>query len=175
MSRRIQIKEKEKMRKDYIEAMRWQNREQALLPLQNTAQGKPGDKVLYQSLIVRFEDIWIKKFRKKLNEFPENTTRHEGYTKQELINEIKHYEAKKNEALAKLGNIVYKPVITMINEQEEQQEQQQQQQQGQQQEEDGDGDVVMSGETSIGGKKRRRKRTKKRRRNNRKKRTKRRR
>lgn len=139
------------MRKENIEAMRWNNREQALLPLQNIEQGKPGDRLLYQSLIVRFEDIWIKKFSKILNEFPKNTTKHEGYTKQELINEIKHYELKKEKALAKLGNIVYEPVIAIINEQER--------------EEDEDGDVEMG---AVGGKKRRKTRRKKRRKKRRK-------
>ena len=135
MTRRIQVKELERMRKDNIEAMDKMYREQALLPLQNIEQGKPGDRLLYQSLIVRFEDIWIKKFSKILNEFPKNTKKHEGYTKQELINEIKHYELKKEKALAKLGNIVYEPVIAIINEQER--------------EEDEDGDVEMG---AVGGK-----------------------
>ena len=167
MPRGRQAKDIEEMRKKYIEAMRWRNREQALLPLQNIETGKPGDRVLYQSLIVRFENIWIKKLSKILDEFPKNTSKYEGYTKQELINDIKNYELKKAKALAKLGGIVYEPVIAIINEQE------QQEQQEQQQEEDEDGDVVMS-DVSVGGKKRRksrrRKRTRKRRKSRRRKR-----
>ena len=141
MSRSIQMKEKENSQKEYIEAMRRFNREQALLPLQNIEQGKTGDHVLYQSLIVRFQDIWIKKLSKILNEFPKNTTKHEGYTKKYLINEIKNHEFQKKEALAKLGNIVYEPVIAIINKQEEEE------------------DVEMG---TVGGKKRRKSRRRKR-------------
>ena len=197
MSRSRQEKEKEKMRNDWIEAMRWHNREQALIPLQNIGTGEPGDQLLYRCLIVRFEDIWVKKMKSYLDSLERNKTeRHEGYTKKQLEAEIRHYQAKKKDALEKLGEIVYEPVIAIINEQEEQEQQGQQQgppqglqqQQGppqglQQQQQDGDGDVVMRGTISIGGKKRRksrrrkrtRKRRKSRRRKNLKKRTKRRR
>ena len=159
MSRSRQVKDKNQMAKDYIEAMRWQNRERALLPLQNVHQGQPGDRLLYQSLVVRFPDLWIKKLSNILKKFPKDKTKHKGYSKKGLINEIKNYEFQKKQALEKLGNIVYEPVIAIINEQEEEEERIRQQ----------DEDVEMSG-----GKKRRRKRTRKRRRNNRKKRTKRR-
>ena len=179
MSRSRQAKEHREMRKIYLESVNWQNREQALLPLQNVKRGNPGDKLLYQALIVRFEDIQINRWKNKLIAFPKNKTRHEGYTKKELEAEIKHYEMSKEKELCELGKIVYEPVIKKINEQEEQeqqgqqqgQQQQGQQQQGQQQQEDVDGDVIMSGTASIGckkrrkskGRKRRRKRTRKRR------------
>jgi len=150
MSRRTQqVKEHEQMRKDRELSTRVFNREEALIPLQNTAQGKPGDRVLYQSLIVRFEDIQINKWKKKLIAFPKNKTRHEAYTKKELEAEIKHYEKAKEKQLCKLGKIVYEPVIAVINEQEQQERQQD------------DGDVVMS--ENIGGKKRRKSRRKSRR------------
>tara|TARA_B000000441_G_C21690864_1_gene319508 strand:- start:431 stop:988 length:558 start_codon:yes stop_codon:yes gene_type:complete len=184
MSRSRQEKEKEKMRNDWIEAMRWHNREQALIPLQNIGTGEPGDQLLYRCLIVRFEDIWVKKMKSYKNSLKRNKTEtHEGYTKKQLEAEIRHYEAKKEKALVELGKIVYEPVIAIINEQEEQEQQRRQgQQQGppqglqqqQQQQQDRDGDVVMRGTISIGGKKRRksrrRKRTRKRRKSRRRKR-----
>ena len=184
MSRRRQEKEKEKMRKDYIEFLRWQNREQALLPLQNIETGKPGDRVLYQSLIVRFEDIQINKWKKQLENLElKNDDSDEAYTKKELEAEIKHYEKKKKEGLYELGKIVYGPVIEKINDQEKQEQQHRQQQQQHTStttttiDEDEDGDVVMrsASQQSIGGKKRRKSRRKsKGRKRRRKKRTKRR-
>ena len=64
----MQEKERELMKKDYIESLRWQNREQALLPLQKIKNGEPGDRLLYQALIVRFEDIQINKWKTKNKE-----------------------------------------------------------------------------------------------------------
>ena len=160
MPRSKQVKELEKMNKIYLESKQWMNREQALLPLQNIVQGKPGDRVLYQSLVVRYRDIWLSTANDKLK-----AGEYQGpQGRKNLEAEIKHYQAEKEQALMKLGEIVYEPVIEKINEQEKQERQQRQQQgqQQQQQEEDGDGDVIMSGTVSIGGKKRRKSKGRKR-------------
>ncbi len=135
---------------------------QALKPLQDITSNDigVGDRVLYQSMVIRRHQRQINEWKSRLNDAPINDQM--AFTKGECKAQIKLSEKKEEAALYTLGKIVYEPVIAVINEQEQQERQQ-----------DDDGDVVMS--ENIGGKKRRKSRRKKRRRKNLKKRTKRRR
>ena len=85
-----------------------------------------GNDIFRQSMIVRFEDIQINRWKGKLN--LQQTRSDDAWSKKDLLAEIKHYETRKQAALCALGKMVYEPVISIINAQGDERQRQQQQQ-----------------------------------------------